>query len=86
MRKKVNDMQTIIETKEKVSCQIFRFLKDYKQIKNVPKSYNESLKSSASSNAGNSSYYSSLIESKDLEIKRLTQIVKNLFERKFNFF
>ena len=48
-------------------------------MKNVPKSYNESLKSSASSNAGNSSYYSSLIESKDLEIKRLTQIVKESY-------
>ena len=41
-----------------------------KQLKGVP-----SGKSSVNSNSGGSSYYTSLIESKDLEIKRLTQIV-----------
>ena len=41
-----------------------------KQLKGAP-----SGKSSVNSSTGGSSYYTSLIESKDLEIKRLTQIV-----------
>ncbi len=41
----------------------------------MPKSLSDSLKSSGNASTGGSSYFNSLIESKDLEIKRLTQIV-----------
>ena len=50
----------------------------------MPKSLSDSLKSSGGNqnqSTGGSSYYNSLIESKDLEIKRLTQIVNSLREK-----
>jgi len=67
-KRKISDLQDTVELRDK-------------QMKNMPKSLGDSLKSSGgNASTGGSSYYNSLIESKDLEIKRLTQIVKNLTE------
>jgi len=63
-RKKINDLQGALD----------------KQSKGGSKSFSDSMKSSGNLSTGGSSYYTSVIESKDLEIKRLTQIVKNLTE------
>ncbi len=81
LQKKLDDLQKILDDKDQVPFpQAFgSTLKIYRlqQIRNMPKSFfgGDSVNSKASSGSGTSSFYATVIDNKDMEIKRLTQIV-----------
>jgi chromosome segregation ATPase len=69
LQRKLNDLHNVVDSKDN-------------HLRSMPKAFSgvDSMKSNSSNSPGQSTFYSNLLETKDLEIKRLSQMVKNLTE------